>query len=336
MTDFDSLSPDEQMERIHELARTALDHFDMPRDCSVKMVNHSENVTYKVESPSTGERRALRVHREGYHSRTAIESELTWVQALREEAGIHAPLPHHGRNGEFVQEVASEGVPRSRHVVMFEWLDGDKPDETGDLRKPFERLGEISARMHNHAATWRRPSFFTRLTWNYDTTIGDNSHWGRWQDGFGITPGREQLFERLRKTISQRLDRFGRDESRFGLVHADIRMDNLLTYGDDTRVLDFDDCGFSWFLYDCATALSFIEARDDANDLVAHWVKGYRTLRDLPAEDEAEIPTFVMLRRLLLVAWIGSHSETDLAQEMGVDFTKDTVDLAERYLSRFG
>jgi hypothetical protein len=44
----------------------------------------------------------------------------------------------------------------------------------------------------------------------------------------------------------------------------------------------------------------------------------------------------VMLRRLLLVAWIGSHSETELAQSMGVAYTQGTLPLCERYLSRFG
>jgi hypothetical protein len=43
-----------------------------------------------------------------------------------------------------------------------------------------------------------------------------------------------------------------------------------------------------------------------------------------------------MLRRLLLVAWIGSHSETELAQSMGVAYTQNTLPLCERYLSRFG
>jgi Ser/Thr protein kinase RdoA (MazF antagonist) len=52
----------------------------------------------------------------------------------------------------------------------------------------------------------------------------------------------------------------------------------------------------------------------------------------LSPEDEAEIPTFVMLRRLLLVAWIGSHSETELAQSMGVEYTEGTAGLCEEYL----
>ena len=43
-----------------------------------------------------------------------------------------------------------------------------------------------------------------------------------------------------------------------------------------------------------------------------------------------------MLRRMLLVAWIGSHSETDLAQSMGVAYTEKTCPLCEDYLTRFG
>jgi Ser/Thr protein kinase RdoA (MazF antagonist) len=89
-------------------------------------------------------------------------------------------------------------------------------------------------------------------------------------------------------------------------------------------------------MYDLGTALSFIEHRPDVPELVAAWVEGYRKVLDLPQADEDEIPTFIMLRRLLLVAWIGSHSATDLAQEMGVPYTNDTVALAENYLAKFG
>jgi hypothetical protein len=37
----------------------------------------------------------------------------------------------------------------------------------------------------------------------------------------------------------------------------------------------------------------------------------------------------------LLIAWIGSHAETDLAQSMGVSYTEDTVALAKAYLRTF-
>ena len=69
--------------------------------------------------------------------------------------------------------------------------------------------------------------------------------------------------------------------------------------------------------------------------LIEAWKHGYRRVTPLALADEREIPTFVMLRRLLLVAWIGSHAETDLAQSMGVNYTEGTVGLCEDYLGKF-
>ena len=151
-------------------------------------------------------------------------------------------------------------------------------------------------------------------------------------------PDREERIQlgRLAGVVTTRLEHFGTGPDRFGLVHADLRLANLVVDGESIVVIDFDDCGFSWLLYDCATTVSFFEHKPEVPDLLAAWVDGYRKVVDLPTEDEAEIPTFVMLRRLLLVAWIGSHSETDLAQSMGVAYTEGTVGLCENYLAGFG
>ena len=81
---------------------------------------------------------------------------------------------------------------------------------------------------------------------------------------------------------------------------------------------------------------STIFCNEKSSFSLAAWVRGYRKAGELSAEDVAEIPTLVMLRRLLLVAWIGSHSETELAQSMGVDYSRGTGPLCEDYLAKFG
>jgi Ser/Thr protein kinase RdoA (MazF antagonist) len=318
---------------LQHLAERATRRYELPANVSVKLINLSENATYRVDDPATGHKWALRVHREGYHSRKGIASELLWQQALRADGAALTPSPIAGLDGELIQTVAIEALPRPRNVVLFNWEAGAEPAQT-DVAG-FELLGETAARMHRHVKGWRRPAWFERHTWDFDTSLGDHPHWGRWRDGMGMTPESLELFARTVEVIRQRLDAFGKGPDRFGLVHGDMRLANLLMDGGVVKVIDFDDCGFSWFLYDCATTVSFFEHQPEVPDLIKAWVRGYRRVGELSAADEAEIDTFVMLRRLLLVAWIGSHSETELAQSMGVDYTKSTIPLCEKYLSRF-
>ena len=143
------------------------------------------------------------------------------------------------------------------------------------------------------------------------------------------------LFARTVARIGSRLAAYGKSPDRFGLIHCDLRLANLLIDRDVVKVIDFDDCGFGWFMYDAATPVSFYEHDPQVPALIDAWVRGYRTVAALSDEDATEIATFVMLRRLLLVAWIGSHAETDLARSMGVSYTEGTVGLCEDYLARF-
>jgi Ser/Thr protein kinase RdoA (MazF antagonist) len=337
MQAFDQLPHDQQLACLRQLAMAALAHYELPSNASVTMINLSENATFRVDDPGSARCWALRVHREGYHSETAVASELAWLTALRRDGAAITPVPRAGRDGELIQTVTHPSMPRPRNTVLFDWEEGTEPSESDDaIKQWFEVLGETTARMHEHVRGWSPPDYFTRHTWDFDTSIGNTPHWGRWRDGMGLTPEREALFQRTVDLIGRRLERFGKGPERFGLIHCDMRLANLLIDGDVAKVIDFDDCGFSWLLYDCATTVSFFEDSPEVPDLVNSWVSGYRKVRSLSPEDEAEIPTFVMLRRLLLVAWIGSHSETELAQSMGVSYTEGTVALCENYLSKFG
>ncbi len=336
MAAFDELSHEEQLICLQQLAEASLDRFELPAGASARMINLSENATYRIEAPDASRCWALRVHREGYHSKNAIASELAWAKALRASGTAITPAVVAGLDGEDIQTISHANMPNPRHVVLFEWESGVEPsEEEDDLRAPFEVLGETTARMHAHVKTWELPQGFERLTWDFETSLGANPHWGRWRDGMGLDAERIELFGKTVDLIEHRLAEFGKSSDRFGLIHCDMRLANLLIDGDITKVIDFDDCGFSWLMYDCATTVSFFETRPEVPDLIKSWVKGYRKIIDLPQEDEAEIPTFVMLRRLLLVAWIGSHSETDLAQSMGVTYSRETDALCRRYIADF-
>jgi len=316
--------------RVEQIARSALGAYGIDHDCPLVLLNISENATFRVDQASGPT--ILRVHRLGYHSLEAIESELTWVAALRDEGLVRtAPVIPAADGSRVVRAAHPDG--EARHAVMFEWLPGVEPPEDR-LVDDFVTLGAITARLHQHARSWAQPPGFTRFTWDFDTALGPHGHWGSWRDGMAVGPEEERQLARAAELMGRRLEAYGTGPDRFGLVHADMRLANLLVDGDSVAVIDFDDCGFSWFMYDLGSSLSFIEDHPLVPELIDSWCTGYRTVMPLAAADEAELETFVMFRRLLLVAWIGSHSMTELAQEMGEPFTRGSCELAETYLSR--
>jgi Ser/Thr protein kinase RdoA (MazF antagonist) len=328
--------------RAAAIARDALRAHRLGPGASLTLLEVSENATFAVDDPDTGERSVLRVYRPGYQTRAAIESELSWIQALRADRVVDTPAVLPARNGSLVV-VGRHLDGERRHVVRFAWVDG-APPAGARLVEDFRTLGSITARLHTHARSWSPPAGFIRFRWDYRTSIGAGGRWGRWQDGIAVGPSEREVLGRLDGVLRRRLAAYGAGPDRFGLVHADMRLANLLVERSGTRsagrapgavhVIDFDDCGFGWFMYDLGAALSFIEDDPRVPELTAAWVSGYRRVAPLSAAEEEELPTFVLLRRLLLVAWIGSHSDTELARSMGAPFTQRSCDLAEDYLSR--
>ena len=319
---------------LDELAREAVRGWDLPDEVSIELINVSENATYKIVA-ADGRCWALRLHHRGSHTGNAIRSELFWLTDLRRSGVVTAPMPVAARNGELVRMVWHPSSRCQRHAVLFRWERGVEPRPEGCLENLFGDLGEVTARMHLHVRRWRRPACFERLTWDVETMVGERPHWGRWQDGIAVDDKKKVLFGETVEIIQRRLRAFGRERDRFGLVHGDLRLANLLVDGASVKVLDFDDCGFSWFMYDAATPVSFFEDRADVPELVDRWLEGYRRVIDLPQADADEIPTFIVLRRLLLIAWIGSHSETELARDMGAEYTERSGGLFRDYIRRF-
>lgn len=320
--------------RLEAGVRAALPGWGLGEGAEVSLLTISENATYRVRDAATGIDMALRVSRPGYNTRAEIESELAWVQALRADGVIETPAPVPRADGSLIAAVPDEGA--IRYMTGFAFQPGAEPAADADLVPWFQELGVIHARLHAHARAWTKPETFQRRVWNFQTTLGDTPHWGDWRVGLGLTDEGRGVIAQVSAILERRLGDYGHGPERFGLVHADLRLANLLVQGERLSVIDFDDCGFCWYFYDFAAAISFIEHEPYIPDLRAAWLRGYRTAAPIGPEDEAAIDDFVMLRRILLTAWIASHAETPTAQAMGIPYTEGTVALARAYLARTG
>jgi Ser/Thr protein kinase RdoA (MazF antagonist) len=317
---------------LQGMVATVLPTYGYSPSAQTQLLNVSENATYLVEDEAMGQRSILRVHRVGYHTREGIVSELDWLEALRRDRVAEVIEPVADRSGAIIQTLVSRQGGPDRFAVMFKFLDGTEPSPDEDLLPWFEILGELTARLHQHAKSWQRPQGFVRQVWDADAMHGTRNLWGPWQDAFGLDRDGHRLLDRAVAKVRVRLEEFGHGPQRFGLIHADLRLANLLIDGNRLKLLDFDDCGMSWFMYDFASTVSFYEHLPNVADLRDAWFRGYTKIAAVMREDRAIIPTVVIARRILLLAWLASHSEVPTAQQLGTTYTEQSLDLAERYL----
>jgi len=313
---------------LHQLAEQAMKRYPANLQGQLSLLCRSENATFKILA-FDDKRYALRIHRGDYHSREGIESELAWLDALQ-QSGIQVPQALSGLDGQQVQTLILN-ESESRNVVLFHWIDGEMPTTEVDPRA-FMQLGEVTGRLHQHSRSWQRPAGFQRILWDNPSMVGQNGHWGRWQDAPRLTTADHPLVEEALQQIDSRLQDYGQDAQRFGLIHADLRLTNLLMHNGETRVIDFDDCGFGWYMHDAAAAISFIEHYPQADQWLQQWLRGYQRVCPISDADLAILPTMIAQRRIQLLAWVGSHATTEMAISLGEHWEAESLRLCRHYL----
>ncbi|NQY82842.1 MAG: phosphotransferase [Alphaproteobacteria bacterium] len=316
---------------MHEtLAHNALSLWGLDKNTDIRLLNFSENTTFALHT-KVGTDYVLRVHRLGYHDRTAIASELAWMTALNRDGALPTAAVIKGLDGEAIQQCASNDLT-AHFLVLFEYLPGTEPQPEQDLCVPFAQLGTLAARSHFHSLRWKKPNFFARPSWDEYAVFDSNPLWGHWRNGPGVIPQHIQILRTAEECIIQRLTAYGKNPRHFGLIHADMRLANLLIDDSTTRVIDFDDCGYGWWMYDFAAAISFFEDHAQIPALKSAWLEGYQRIRPLQATDIAEIDTLIMLRRMNLLGWLGTHHDTQLAAELAPHFAEATARIAQAWM----
>jgi len=331
--DFFDLPIDRQIELARQVALAALGRYALPEASGLELLKHRENSVFRVTNPPTGERSVLRVHRTGYQTAVTIISEFQWMQALG-AAGVRTPAVIPASDGALVVTARIDELPEPRLCDMLEWVEGQPPSED-NLPESFRMLGELHARCHAQVSRWKLPDGFRRQSWD-EAALLDGRHpiiapaWDNW----ALNDEQRALVLDCREALRTRLAQWGKGPDRYGLIHADLMPENLIVAADGVRLIDFDDCGFGWYLYDPASALLFYHGQDFYPDLLSAWAAGYRSVRPLTDEEVNELPTFLLLRCFYGLGWLHTRRNSDAAQLFIEPLIALTTAIGEAFLGR--
>ena len=303
--------------------------------CTPELLYFSENLTYLVKDDKGTKRAVLRLSRPGYHTQEELEAEIRWMEELKRDSRLILRETIADRDGKFIHVVKSE-AGAEYYGTVFTYLTG-KPLEELAVNEQliwFERLGQIAAILHDHTRRWSESHNLPRFHWNYDTMLGTQAIWGDWRKVSTLTPKTYTTLEEADCLIRRQLEEYGMTEENYGLIHGDLRGSNLLIYEHTLKIIDFDDCGYGWYIQDLAASLSFMETEPLMSRLMEAWIKGYQKIAPLHQREIDMIPTFIMMRRLQLLAWVTNRQSSDAVRKIKGDFAEGTVELAEKYIKR--
>lgn len=308
----------------------------------IRLIKERENAVYSVEDPS-GHRYALKLHRYGYHSDQELLAEYSWIAALN-ESGLRVPQPMASIEGSPLVHVAFEG--RHHQLDLVPWIEAEplaavSTDDAGpdELRRIYTELGRLAARVHLQSQQWQVPAGFSRKAWDAEGLLGQAPLWGRFWELEALSPGQRDTVGAARAQAEIDLRHYAESpegQASFSLIHADLVQDNVLVSDGALHLIDFDDAGFGWHLFELATALYFEREAEDFDLMLASMVTGYRDIKPLSDEQLAVLPLFFLLRSFTYLGWVHERPGSETAAELTSMLVMGCLREAEHYLQLRG
>lgn len=293
------------------------------------LVATRENQVYRVDH--AGGAYALRLHRPGYRTDAELWSELQWMNAAA-EGGLHVPAPIPSASGEFLQ--VAEGL----QIDVLTWLSGAPVGKTGedlaaaDRNGLFYDIGREMARLHEVSDRWTPPEGFDRWSWDREGLLGENPVWGRFWENPSLTREDRALFLVLRREADAELQKL-EGTLDYGLIHADLVRENVMADGSKLQLIDFDDSGFGFRLFDLATTLLKNMRETDYPALRDALIAGYLSVRVI---DLAALDLFILLRSATYAGWIIPRMDEPGSKARNARFIGTTRVLARSFLAGKG
>lgn len=307
-------------------ATAALAAFDLP-PASLSPIRFTNNAVFEVE---TGVGRfALRIHRPGYRSLAQIRSELHFLEALQEQLRVPRPVP--ARDAELVLEVDG------RYCDLLTWVDGRVPRPGRDLGpRAAHAIGKALGRIHAAAEAFEPPAGFELPVWDANAMFTEASPFrpGRLDELMSAEDW--SLFQRIEERTRATFERLERAGAPRGIIHADFILINCRLRrrgrGWDVGVIDFDDLGWGYFLYDLCPLLDNLADHPGYPGRRRAFLEGYRSVRPLPRAFEAHLPTLMAARHAKACAWAAGVERTAGTGPPAAEHVAVRMELARRWL----
>ncbi|MCX5426045.1 phosphotransferase enzyme family protein [Streptomyces sp. NBC_00078] len=326
------------LDAAKRVAARALPHYDADKGAVLTFVKYRENYVFRVDQP--GRAYALRLHRSGYRTDAEIVEELELLAELG-KAGVAVPQVCLTAAGATFCRVADDDG-HVHQVDMLEWVSGAVP--LGDVGEAFSgevpidpatfhALGALVADLHTKVASLKRGKPSVRAAWDAGGLVGDAPVWGDPRRAFHDGARGHDAVDQAMSLLEAELTTYGKAPDRYGPIHADFTPENVLVHNGHMTVIDFDDSGDGYYLFDLATAAFFYRPHPRFDDIVSALLAGYQSVRPLTQEDLGLWRPLLLARGLTYLAWAADRLGDETSDFVLQHVRPLVVDLAAEFVA---
>lgn len=299
-------SYEEQIIRLEQVVDALLPCYGI-RSAQRTLLQYENNAVYRVVAPD-GEPLVARVATPSGRSAEEQRSEMQWLEMLRRETDLAVPEPVPNLDGALVTPITLGAAIEVHQCVVLRWVCGELPTP-GLSPALLERLGAFTGELHRQAERFAPPSGFVRPRWDWERLFGARSILHNEEAMATLAPAQHAALEAAGERIRRALTSPGKDALREGLIHRDLHRDNILICDGEVGVIDFDDCGFGYYLFDLACVLDSFHRRiatgpADYQLQREALLRGYDRVRPLPSELDEHLGIFMAMRDMVTIDFI--------------------------------
>mgnify|MGYP001142147621 CR=1 FL=1 len=301
MRPYRSLTELGQARRLRPLAWHALQQYDLPV-ARLRLVTNDMNGIFRVDTIH-GEKYILRVTLpQGGHTRHHVTAEMDWLRALARDTDLSVPRPLAAKNGSLVVDAEALGVPQPRLCTIFSWVPGT---DLAEHLSPatMTKLGELMARLHLHALTYRPPAGLELL--HFDRVFPFPEPVILFEERFAqfFPPARCAIFEEAIAWVQTAINHLQVSGEPMRILHNDLHQWNVRIYRGQLSPIDFEDLMWGWPVQDIATTL-YYHLDDGFVAMRAAFQEGYTRILPWPERYPGEIGAFLAAQAMMLANFI--------------------------------
>lgn len=283
---FKAMSIDEQEAWWLKQAKSVLSNLP---NASIEWLAYTHNAVFDVRHEQ--EHYVLRLSLAD--NAVQINSERQILDTLSQE-GLNVPKP--------VQIIQTDSVSG----LLLTYVKGKSPTADDVSLTQMALIGKFLAQLHQI----KFDTTLARHALDWDGLFSENGIYQPSDDNMTVFTDEQLLVMRhVTDKVQSVMKELGQGEEEFGIIHGDCLLKNILFHNKTVHALDFEYCGWGYYLYDLTPILWQLKSQARYPELEQALWDGYASIRPLTTRHRDLLETLIAGRQVASMRWIASNQE---------------------------